>query len=686
MKRLFTLALMCLSLAVTAQIDRTKLPEPAPAREIEIGDYEKFKLKNGLTVIVVENDKLPTLSWTLTFDAGVITEGDKAGYTGIFGQVMEAGTKSKSKEELNEEIDFMGASFNVGATSMSAFSLSKYKEDILKIFTDVLYNPAFPEDEFERAIEQTLTSLKQAQDSPDAIASNIEGVVNYGKDHPFGELTTEETVNNIELQDLKNHYARYFKPNIAYLIVVGDIKKSEAQKLVKKYFENWKQGKVEKEAFEQPKPVTQTSIAFVDRPSSVQSVINISYPIDNKPGSEDAVKLSLLNQILGGGGLSTRLNMNLREDKGYTYGAYSSIGSSRYSATFNASASVRNEVTDSALNQFIYELNKIASELVTDEELELAKNSAKGSFARSLESRGTVANFALSAELNNLPDDYYATYLKRVDAVTKEDILEVAKRYIRPDKANIIVVGKAEEVAEKLKPFGPITYYDAFGNIVDDPTKVVIDANVSVESVLANYVKAIGGKAALDKVETLEYKANATLSMGGQSMDITRTVYQKAPDKFVDVTAAPMMGEQKQIYNSGEGKIVVGGQTMPVTGLQLGALKYSAILFAERFYDKIGFEAEYKGVKKVEGKDAHRIDVSVDGFTVIEYYDTTSGLKIQTDMGAQGGTVSYTDYTSYEGIMLPKKIIVKSPQLPVALEFVTQEVKINKGIDDSRFN
>jgi len=118
----------------------------------------------------------------------------------------------------------------------------------------------------------------------------------------------------------------------------------------------------------------------------------------------------------------------------------------------------------------------------------------------------------------------------------------------------------------------------------------------------------------------------------------------------------------------------------------LGALKYSAILFAERFYDKIGFEAEYKGIKKVEGKDAHRIDVSVDGFTVIEYYDTTSGLKIQTDMGAQGGTVSYTDYTSYEGIMLPKKIIVKSPQLPVALEFVTQEVKINKGIDDSRFN
>ncbi|HEY9117459.1 MAG TPA: pitrilysin family protein, partial [Roseivirga sp.] len=606
-------------------------------------------------------------------------------YAGIFGQVMRAGTASKSKEVLDEEIDFMGASVNVGATSMSAFSLSKYKEDILKIFTDILYNPAFPEDEFNRAIEQTLTGLKQSKDSPDAIAGNIAGVVNYGIDHPFGELITEESVNNIELEDLKKHYAKFFKPNIGYLIIVGDIKKNEARKLVTEYFGNWKSGDVQKETFVQPKPVTQTSIAFVDRPASVQSVITITYPIDNKPGSEDVVKLSLLNQILGGGGLSTRLNMNLREDKGYTYGANSNIGSSRYSATFYAGASVRNEVTDSALNQFMYELNKIASELVTDEELELTKNSAKGSFARSLEGRGTIANFALNTELNNLPDDYYATYLKRVDAVTKQDLLDVAKKYIRPDKANIVIVGKAEEVAEKLKPFGEITYYDAEGNVTDDPTKVVL-GDVSVETILANYVKAIGGKEALDKIETLEYSAAATLNMGGQSLNLSRTVYQKAPDKFLDLTVIPMMGEQKQVYNAGEAKVIAGGQTIPVQGSQLGAMKYSAIMFAERFYEDLGFNAEYKGIKKVEGKDTHRVDVTIDGFTVIEYYDTVSGLKIQSDQGAAGGTITYMDYTEYDGIMLPKKLVVKSPQLPVPLEFITNEVKINQGIEDSRFN
>lgn len=685
MKKLFIIALSCLSFAATAQIDRTKLPEPAPAREIEIGDYEKFKLKNGLTVILVEDHKLPTLGFTLSFNTGPITEGDIAGYTGIFGQVMGAGTVSKPKDVFNEEVDFMGASLNVGSSSISAFSLSKYKEDILKLMTDVLYNPAFPEDEFDRAIEQSLTGIKQSLDNPDAIAANVRGIVNYGKDHPYGEIVTEESLKNITLEDLKQHYAKYFKPNIAYLVIVGDITKKEAQSLTKDYFGSWKSGEVQKEEFEAPEMVTKTNISFVDRPSSVQSVISISYPIDNKPGTPDVVKLSLLNTILGGGGLSTRLNMNLREDKGYTYGANSSIGSSRYSAIFNAGASVRNEVTDSALTQFMYELNKITSELVTEEEFELAKNSAKGSFARSLEGRGTVASFALNTELNNLPDDYYATYLQRVDAVTREDLLEVAKKYIRPDKANIVVVGKAEEVASKLEPFGEITYYDAFGNVVDDPTKVVISGDVSVESIIADYIEAIGGKAALDGVETLEYSANATLNMGGQSLEISRTVYQKSPDKFVDATTIPMMGEQKQVYNAGSAKVIAGGQTIPVQGPQVDALKYFAVMFGERFYLKEGFSAEYKGLKKIDGKDAHRVDVTIGSFTAMEYYDVETGLKLQSDLG-QNGTYSYSDYTEYNGIKLPKKLSVKTAALPVPMEFVVNEVKINEGIDDSIFN
>lgn len=684
MKKLLIMALVLLTSTAIAQIDRSKLPTPAEAREIEIGDYEQFSLKNGLKVIVVENDKLPTLSWTLTMDNGVITEGDKAGYVGMVGPVLRAGTTTRTKEVLDEEIDFMGANIFVGSASISGFSLSKYKDQVLELMTDILYNPSFPQAELDKQISQSKTALLQAKDSPNSISGTVSSILNYGKDHVFGEQTTEATLENITMDDIKAHYEAYFKPNIAYLVVVGDIRKKEAQKLVKKYFGKWEKGEVSKEAFTAPEPIDETVVAIIDRPSSVQSVINITYPIDNKPGAGDNEKITLLNQILGGAGLSTRLNTNLREDKGYTYGANSSMGSSRYSGTVRIGASVRNEVTDSAMVEFMHEINKLRNELVSDEELNLAKNTMRGNFARSLESRGTVAQFALSAQLNDLPDDYYANYLKRIDAITVEDIRETARKYLRPENANIVVVGKAEDIAEKLKAFGKVKFFDGEGNEVDDPTKTVL-GDISVETILTNYINAIGGKEALEKVNTLEFTSGATLAMGGQSISLSRTVYQKSPDKYLDLTVIPMMGEQKQIYNAGTGKVIAGGQTIPLQGPQLAPLKYLGVLFAERFYSDMGYSPEYKGVKTVDGKEAHRVDITIDGTTIIEYYDAASGLKIQSELGATG-TYTYDDYKEVDGVMIAHKLIVKSPQIPAPLEFVISEVKINQEIDDAKFN
>lgn len=679
MKKLFIIALSCLSLAAAAQIDRTKLPEPAPAREIEIGDYEKFTLKNGLKVILVEDHKLPTLGWTLTFNTGPITEGDKAGYSSIFGQVMGAGTTSKPKDIFNEEIDFMGASLNVGSSSVSAFSLSKYKVDMLKLMSDVLFNPAFPEDEFDRAIEQSLTGIKQSLDNPDAIAANIRGVVNYGKNHTYGELVTEETINNITMEDLKQHYAQYFKPNIAYLVIVGDINKSDAQKLVKQYFGDWKSGDVQKENFEMPNEVEKTNISFVDRPSSVQSVINITYPIDNKPGNPDVVKLSLLNQILGGNGLSTRLNMNLREDKGYTYGAYSNIGSSRYSATFNASASVRNEVTDSALVQFMYELNKITSELVTDEELELAKNSAKGSFARSLEGRGTVASFALNTELNDLPEDYYATYLKRVDAVTKEDLLEVAKRYIRPDKANIVIVGKAEEVAPKIAEFGEITYYDAYGNVVDVEAAKAAVANVDPYTIINNYIEAVGGAEKVKAIDDITTTSRATI----QGQQIAIVVKKKGNTMLKQSIGMAGMTLQELILNEDGARMIVQGQTQAVpAGPQLEAVKADAVIFPELYYKEMGYELTVKGVSQVSGKDAYEVVVKPgDAPSFIQFFSVDSGLLIKEQSGQEGSEI--TEYTEVNGVKVPSKMMLSLPGMG-SIEAIV-EIQINTGIEDSEF-
>lgn len=684
MKKFLTIILALFVTNAWAQLDRSKLPAPSAAKEIKIGDYEKFELKNGLQVILVENHKLPTIGWTLSFNTGPITEGEISGYSSMFGPVMRAGTTSRTKQVLDEEIDFMGASINVGASSISGFSLSKYKEDVLDILTDLLYNPAFPQEELERQKKQNIAALAQSKDSPDAISAVVSGVLNYGKDHTYGEIITEGSIEKITMDDLKNHYTNYFKPNIAYLVIVGDIKKKDAQKMAKTYFEKWERGAVNKETFVSPSQVIETTVAVVDRPSSVQSVINITYPMDNKPGSADATKISVLNQILGGSGLATRLNSNLREDKAYTYGANSSMGSSRYSGTFRAGASVRNDVTDSAMVQFVYELEQLRKEPVDKEELDLAKNYLRGSFARSLESRNTVASFALNTQLNNLPEDYYAGYLKRLDAITAADIQQTAQKYIHPDKANIVIVGKASEIAEKMKVFGEVKFYDEEGNPVEDPTKEVV-SDVSPKDIFDKYIEAIGGRATIDALKTLEYSSKATLSMGAQSLDIERTVYQKGPDKFLDKTVAAMMGETKQIYNAGVGRVESGGQKMDLGAADMAPLKYLGVLYGERFYEDLGYKVTYKGIKQVDGKDAHSLTVEFDGLTVTEMYDVETGLKVQFDLGA-AGLYNLSEYKVVDGVNIAHKLVVKTAAIPVALEFIINEVKVNQEIDDSMFN
>lgn len=685
MKKLFTIAFALLTVAATAQIDRSKLPEPAPAKEIKLGDFDQFTLKNGLQVIVVENDKLPTLSWTMSFITGPITEGDKAGYVGMVGSVLRGGTTSKTKEVLDEEIDFMGASVFVGSSSIGAFSLSKYKEDVLKLMTDFLYNPSFPEAELEKAKTQTKTGLLQNKDNPNSISAVVGSVLNYGKDHVYGEMTTAETVDNITMDDIRGHYNKFFKPNIAYLVVVGDIKKKEAKKLVKKYFSDWEKADVEKEGFTAPTNPEETVVAIVDRPSSVQSVINITYTIDNKPGSADNEKVSLLNQILGGAGLSTRLNSNLREDKGYTYGANSRMGSSRYSATVGIGASVRNEVTDSAMVQFMYELNRLRDELVSEEELDLAKNTMRGNFARSLESRGTVAQFALSAKLNSLPEDYYANYLKRVDAITAEDLQATARKYIRPENANVIIVGKAEEIAEKLKPFGKVKFYDTDGNEVEDPTKVEI-ADISTQSIFDKYIEAVGGKETIDNVKSMMNKSEGILAISGQEISLKRVVYRGAPDMYADVQTIPMQGDIVQLYSEGQAYLKAAGQKQALPEPSASLIKYLATMFGERFYNEMGFETTYKGIQKVNDDEAHRVEIKLSAaMTVYAYYSVATGLKVRMEIGP-AGTIDLGDYRDVDGVKIPYNFTQSGGQLPVPVSYISSEVVINGEVDKTVFN
>jgi zinc protease len=298
----------------------------------------------------------------------------------------------------------------------------------------------------------------------------------------------EESVKNITLDKCNEFYRNYFKPNVGYLAIVGDITLAEAKPLIEKYFGSWKRGNVPVQEYIAPKAPSKLVVAIVDRPNAVQSTLMVTYPVDLKPNSVDAIKAQVTNAILGGG--TFRLYNNLREKHGWTYGAYSFLSKDKLTGRFTASAEVRNPVTDSSLTQIIYEMNRLRSELVPDAELTKVKNYMTGNFGRIIENPSTVANFAISTARYHLPKDYYSNYLTNLSAVSSADVQAMAQKYINPENAYILVVGKAEDVAPKLTQFtkgSKIQYYDIDGNLYDPLAKTItLPGGNTSEPVLSN--------------------------------------------------------------------------------------------------------------------------------------------------------------------------------------------------------
>ena len=666
-------------------IDRSKVPEPGPAPEIRLGEYQSFTLENGLKVFVVENHKLPRVAFSLVLDLDPILEGDNAGYVSTAGQLLTRGTATRTKAELDEEVDFIGASLSSSSSSVFASSLTKHVDKLLELMSEVALRPAFSVEELEKIKMETISALQANKDDPNAIAGDVRGVLRYGKDHPYGELITEETVAKIDIEACKRYYETYFKPNVAYLAIVGDINREQAQTLVNKYFGAWEAEEVPQMSYELPKAPAQTQVAIVDRPQSVQSVINITYPVELKPGHPDVVKARVMNTILGGG-FSSNLMQNLREKHAYTYGARSSLSSDKLVGSFNAAASVRNEVTDSAVVQFMHELNRIRTEPVSEEQLQSIKNYITGSFARSLESPSTIANFALNIERYGLPKDYYANYLKNIEAVTVADVQEMAQKYIRPDNAHVLIVGKASEVADNLTQFGGVQYYDIYGDAYTPTTSADLPADLTAEKVIANYLQAIGGVDNLQKVK--DYTHVRSASMQGMSLEITSI--KKAPNKSLEKVSAGAMEFQKVVFDGTQGIEVVQGQTTPMDEQKLSEALVESSIFPEMDYQKLGAKLTLNGLEKVDNQDSYVVEVELPtGKKSFMYFSKDSGLKlkesaiVETPQGTISQSVLYSDYQEVEGVKYPYKASISlGPQI---LEAETTSLQVNSGVSDDLF-
>lgn len=669
--------------AVTAQVDRSKMPEPGPAPKIELGETQSFTLENGLKVFVVENHKLPKVSFSLQFDNDPIVEGDKAGAAQMAGDLLSKGTAKRTKEELNFEVDFMGATFFTSSGSVFGSALKKHQEKLLDIMSDVLKNSDFKEEELEKLRTQYISGKQTEKDDPDAIAANVQRVLLYGKNHPYGELTTEETLKNIQLEDVKAYYTSYLKPNVAYMAVVGDIDVEEAKKLITKYFGDWKMGEVPTHTYEMPEVPKTMKVVLVNKPGAVQSVISAVNIIDLKPGSTDAIAANITNGILGGGFVS-KLNLNLREANSYTYGARSNIGSDKLVGEFIASAKVRNEVTDSALVEMLKEIDNMRTGNITADELESTKRYRAGTFAIGLENAQTKARFAINIEKYDLDKEYYANYLKNVAAVSLEDVKVVSKKYVNPSNGYIVVVGNKDEILEKVKasaPGGKVVLLDANGEIALENKLKAAPEGVNAEVVINKYIDAVGGTKNWSKLKGM--KTEMTTSMQGTPLTIT--TISEVPNKSITEIAVNGNVMQKIVFNGEKGAAIQGGQTQEFDNEKNKKMAVETVMFPEADYLKGDYKLDLKGVDIQNDEQVYAIKITKPGGDVMtNYYSVLSGFLILSQEANEGGMSEalYSDYKTVKKIMIPHKILrdFGSQKMEMKVENVVLNPKV---VEDS---
>ena len=687
-KKLVIISVIAISNSLTAQVDRSIMPESGPAPEISFGQPKTFSLDNGLTVMVVENNKLPRASAQLSFDNPLIYEGEIAGVNGVLGEMLGNGTSSIPKDKFINEVDYLGASLSVSGSGAFASSLSRYFDRILELMAGAILEPLLTQEEFDRQRDLIKENLKAADKDVATAANRVQSLLTYGSEHPSGEYVSQESLDRIALQDTKDFFNNYAKPNNAYLVIIGDVDYEKIKSKVTGLFNNWESGSISSSDFPAPSNPDKTEIIFVDMPSSTQSVVSVMNTIDFSKKESDYFAALVANRILGGGGAG-RLFNNLREDKGWTYGSYSGIAESyKTKGIVIAQAQVRNDVTDSSAVELLKELNIMKSDFVTDQELLSAKAKYTGTFVLSLESPSTIATFARNIKTQDLPEDYYNTFLANIEKVTKEDVKQAAQKYFMTNNTRVFVTGKGSEILKGLENIQyngenlAVRYFDKFGNETERPDYSV-DETLTAGSIIDNYIDAIGGLDKLNSVTSIEETYVADV------MGSPFELYSLKSNKNQSLTTINVMGQsQKIVVNQSSGFMEVMGQKMEITGAELEEAISGTALFTETNLDYSTIELV--GKTEVDDEAAYEIKVS-DSKSLFYSIETGLKLKAVTTQEIEGNNMItenfYNNYEEVEGILFPMSINLVTPSMPIpgGLFLNATSIMLNVETSDSDF-
>lgn len=661
---------------ISAQnIDLNQQPKPGPTPTVNVAKPQTFKLKNGLTVLVVEDHKLPRVNTTLNFDHPQMSEGNKAGLSMIMSDLLGSGTSKISKDDFNKKVDYLGASINYAENSASTNSLSKYFPEILNLFADGITDAKFSTEELEKSKARSIENLKAEEKSAQSIGNRVFNALSYGKETALGEFATEKTLRAITLPDVEAAYKKLYSPQNAYFVVIGDVKYNDVKSMVEKAFDGWKKSDYKFQSLPKFSNVAKTEIDVVDVPNAAQSVIILGDLHQLKMKDPNYFAATVANYILGGGSLETRVNMNLREKNGFTYGAYTSLDTSKYDSNFGGTAEVRGEVTAPAIKEFMTEINGIKT--IKPEELSNAKEKLKGSFILSLEKPETVARFALNLITQDLPQDFYTNYLKSVDALTLDQVQKASSAFIMPNNIRLFVAGKSSQFAEGLETLGyPVKYYDAYANSVAKPEAKKIDSSVTLASVAEKYIAAIGGKDKVSKITSV----TSTSTTKVQGMDIAIKNTQATGAKMN--TEVTMAGNviQKLTFDGTKGYMMGQGQKMDMpAAMQASYAKQNAI-FPELMF-ATSKDYTLGGTEKIDGADSY----VVNGPDTKYYYDVKTGLKtgeIKTaEINGQKMEVPtyFSNYKDVDSVKFP--FTMKVNQMGMDMQLDVQSYVLNKATD-----
>jgi zinc protease len=445
-----------------------KAPVNKTVLKVKLPKAQEATLPNGLRIVLLESHKIPTFNMQMVvLSGGLSDQADFRGLASFTASLMREGTAKRSSKDIAEQVDALGATLfaNSGLSSMtstvSASGLVESLEQTLDVFADVVRNPSFPQAEVDRYKTRTLAQLQFQRSSAQFLAQEQFSKAIYG-DHPASLIAPPaESLKKLTTKDLAAFHSTYYRPNNAILTIVGDVTMKSIMPLVEKAFGDWQKADVPAVTIPPAPAQSGAKIFLIDRPGSVQTVLQLG-TLGIERTSPDYFAVLLADRVLGGGP-SGRLFMNLREDKGYTYGAYSGFGGSKFRGTWVSSAEVRTDVTEGAMKEFMYELNRLRDEPVTADELENAKRAIVGSFALSLEQPQALLQNIVTQKLYNLPDDYWDTYPQKVAAITVADVQRVAQKYIDKGHLQVVAVGDASKAREILARYGTVQVYDADG-------------------------------------------------------------------------------------------------------------------------------------------------------------------------------------------------------------------------------